>query len=228
MSILNPTTFNDLVQRTHYECSVQGSPPTDLENAVGINFQLYLWVNQAWMWLQQQRDDWHFMHRSNLSFVTVAGQLEYTPTQAGVAEGGVSSWCKHRFRMYHTATGQSSEIRMHFHPYDEFRDVFVVGTLRTAQRPPVNITVAPNLSLMIECPLVGYTITGEYYHAPIGMDDDDDEPTLEAADRMILVYKAMEFYANDQNAPEVLATAQKETKRILNRLDIRRLDRLRS
>jgi hypothetical protein len=39
---------------------------------------------------------------------------------------------------------------------------------------------------------------------------------------MILVYKALEWYANDEAAPEVLATA-KELKRILNRLDIRRL-----
>lgn len=227
MSVLNPTTFLDLVQRTHSECSIQGSAPSTLSNSLGINLSLWYWVNESWKWLQGLRPDWHFMHRSNLSFVTVGGQVEYTATQAGVTEGAVTAWIPSRFRVYQTSAGQSSEVRMAYHDYREWIDAYNISSLRTAQRYPYNFTVAPNQSLMIECPLVGYTITGEYYRAVTGFDEETDEPTgLDAEDRMILVYKAMEFYANEQNAPEVLATAQKETKRILNRLDIRRIDRL--
>lgn len=227
MSILNPTTFLDLVQRAHSECKVQGAAPTSLANAVGINLDLFYWVNEAWKWLQGLRTDWHFMHRSNLSFVTVAGQIEYTATQAGVPEGAVTAWIPSRFRMYQTSAGQASEIRMIYDDYRDWIEIFNIGSLRTTQRPPYHFTVAPNMSLMIECPLLGYTITGEYYRAVTSFDEETDEPTgLDAEDRMILVYKTMEWYANDQNAPEVLATAQKEQKRILNRLDLRRIDRL--
>ncbi len=227
MSVLNPTTFLDLVQRAHSECSVQGSAPTDIADAVGVNLSLFYWVNESWKWLQGLRPDWHFMHRSDLSFATVAGQIEYTPTQAGITAGAVTAWIPSRFRMYLTSAGQASEVQMQCHEYREWIDIYNISSLRTAQRVPYNFSVAPNMSLMIECPLVGYTITGEYYAGVDGFEAETDVPTgLDAEDRMILVYKAMEFYANDQNAPEVLATAQKEQKRILNRLDIRRLDRL--
>lgn len=226
MSILNPATFLDLVQRTHYECGIQGTPPTELDNAVGINLQLYYWVNDAWRYLQAYREDWHFMHRT-FSFVTVAGQVQYTATQAGITEGRVSSWRLDTFRQYLTSADQASEIRMRWLPYDEFRDTQLIGALRTSQRVPMAFTIDKEMDIQIECPLVGYTITGEAYAAVTGFADDGDVPTnLDLEDRMYMVYKAMEYYANFNNAPDVLATAQKEQKRILNRLDIRRLDRL--
>lgn len=222
--VLNPETFLELVQRLHRESGIQGDPPDDIANAVGVNYRLFLWVNQAWLWLQGLNPDWHFMHRTNLSFATVAGQMTYTATQAGVAEGAVSSWKKKTFRMYPTATGQSAEIDMTDWPYEEFYAGFVRGPLRTSQRPPYNFSIDPSLNITLECPSPGYTITGEYYRAPIGMDTETDVPEgLEVADRMILVYKAMEWYANDESAPEVLATSTKEVRRILNRLNIRRL-----
>ena len=226
-TILNPETFLDLVQRAHHECGVQGAVPTDLVNATGINFRLFMWVNGAWKWLQGLYPDWHFMHRTDLSFVTVAGQMSYTPSQAGVSEGAVSSWKKRSFRVYQTSVGQSSELEMTYWPYEEFYPTFMKGALRTSQRPPYNFTIDPSMNIVLECPSAGYTITGEYYRAVTGMDDELDVPTgLDAEDRMVLVYKAMEWYANDENAPEVLATAQKETRRIQNRLEIRRLTKL--
>lgn len=224
-SIFNPETYLELVQRAHLECGIQGDPPDGLANAVGINKNLFAWVNEAWKWLQRMRPDWHFMHGS-FSFATTAGQITYTPVQAGIAAGAVTSWRRDTFRRYLTSAGQSSEVRMDFQPYDEFRDTQLISSLRTAQRDPHRFTIDKALNLMIECPLAGYTITGEYYAAVTGMDEDNDVPSLEVEDRMILVYKAMEFYANDQNAPEVLTTARLGLKPILNRLDLRRLDSL--
>lgn len=224
MSILNPTNFLDLVQRTHYECGIQGTPPDTLASSSGINLQLFFWVNEAWKWLQGLHDDWHFMHVKTLSFSTVAGQMTYTATQAGVAEGSVSSWVRHRFRTYLTSAGQAGEVDMTFNLYPEFYNTYVRGALRTAQRPPYNITIDPAMNLMVSCPLAGYTITGEYYRAVTGMDDDADVPTgLEAEDSMVLVYKAMEYYASYDNAPEVMNTAISGRKRIVNRLELRRL-----
>lgn len=226
MSIFNPETFLELTQRAHQECGIQGLAPDTLEGAVGTNLSLFLWVNQAWVWLQSLRPDWHFMHGS-FSFATIAGQVAYTPTEAGIAVGAVGSWRTNTFRRYLTSAGQNSEIRMHFDPYDEFRDMFLISSLRTAERDPHHFTIDKSMNILIECPLTGYTITGEYYKAVVGMEEDDDAPTgLDISDRMILVYKAMEFYANDQNAPEVLVTARTGLKQILNRLDLRRIDSL--
>ena len=225
MSVLNPETFLELTQRAHQECGIQGEAPDTVVGAIGTNLNLFIWVNEAWKWLQRARPDWHFMHGS-FSFVTVAGQTQYTPTQAGITEGAVSSWRTNTFRQYLTSAGQSSEIRMIEEPYDQFRDAFLISSLRTSQRPPYHFTIDKSKNILMECPLVGYTITGEHYKAVTGMEDDDDEPSLEVEDRMILVYKAMEMYALDQNAPEVLQSARIGLKPILNRLDIRRLDSL--
>jgi hypothetical protein len=176
--VLNPESFLDLVQRLHRESGIAGDPPDLINDAVGVNYRLFLWVNQAWLWLQGINPDWHFMHRTDLSFPTVAGQMIYTPTQALVTEGSVSSWKKKSFRMYPAATGQSAEIDMTYWPYDEFYASFMRGPLRTAQRPPYNFSIDPSMNIVLECPSTGYTITGEYYRAPTAMEAESDDPGL--------------------------------------------------
>ena len=224
MSIVSPETYLELVQRATIECGYAGDPPATLAGASGELLQLMGWVNQSWMELQQTHPDWGFKLQSpGVSFTTVAAQRFYTPTQAGVTLGDVTKWKRETFRVYHTATGAASEVRMSWYAYDDWRDSFDIGSLKTSQVYPVNFSITPEMSLAIQCPLVGYTITGDYYQIATPLELDADEPDLPKQYRMIIVYGAMKFYGANQSAPEVYDQGSGQYNKLVNKLEHRYL-----
>lgn len=220
MSITSPTNFLEIVQRVSTECGIP-TAPTTLLGATGQTLDLMNWTSQAWTELQQKYPDWSFMYVSpGVSFVTVAGQTQYTATQAGVTIGDVSLWDRNSFRIYNTAAGQATETDLYYVPYAQWKDGYNKGSLRTTQRMPAVFSIHPQNHLILECPLVGYTVTGDYYRLPTVLALDADVPTdLPIMYYMLIVAKAMEKYALFESAPEVLAASERLGNRLMNSLE---------
>ena len=225
MSVLNPTNFLDLVQRLGVDVGAITNPTAQLPTTVdadGQNLTFCNYINQAWKEIQAIHADWKFL-RTSTSFATVADQTTYTPAQAGVAAGVVGQWVRHSFRSYLTSSGTPSEQHMTWMGYDDWRDMFLFGSLRTARVQPLYIAETPSLGLAIPCPLAGYTIVGDYYAAPVGLDEDTDSPSLPNEFIMMIVYKAMMTYAEFESAPEVFQQGQRGYNLLFNKLESSRL-----
>lgn len=237
MSIQDPSTFLELVQRFHLDAHIAGSPPTTL---VGLSNPLQRnanYVAQAWIELQSEHEDWDFMQVTpGFSLPTVAGQQIYAPSviptaadaAVMVSVNGVGSWKKDTFRVYLTSQGFPSEVFMEYWDYDEWRDAYQHGTLRTSQQQPISFTVLPNLSIGLQTPLTGYTVIGDYYTAPIPFAEDGDVPSLPAQYRMLIVYKAMMTYGLDESASEVYNRGQRLYAPLHNKLTMSRLPIIRT
>ena len=224
MSSLDPLTYLDLVQRTSIECAVPGTGPDTVAGASGQVLDFCQYVANAWMELQTMHDDWSFMLVSpGVSFVTVAAQSLYTPTQAGVSAGEVSSWKRGTFRNYLTATGTPSEVRMQWIDYDEWRDCYQIGTLRTTQVQPMMFSITPELSLVVQCPLAGYTITADYYSAPVRLSGNSDTPSIPRRFNMAIVYRAMMDYGVFESDPEIYQKGKRGYDLLVGRLEKQRL-----
>lgn len=157
--------------------------------------------------------------RPGVSFTTVAGQVEYTPTQAGITSGIVGSWRVNTFRRYLTTSGQASEVGMTYKDYDTWRDGYYIGSLRTTQVDPIVFTVSPEKNLLLQCPLAGYTITGEYYRAPEVFDADGDVSILPVELNMAIVYQAMMYYGHYESAPEVFNRGEVGFNKLMKRFE---------
>lgn len=209
MSVLNPSTFLELTQRLHQECQLPGTGPATVVAATGQNFDLFAWVAQACRDIDELHKDWGYLLVSpGVSFVTVAGQMLYTPTEAGVTVGDVGMWKESSFRNYHTSSGFGSELRMWPIHYDDWLQSEQIGVLRTTQVRPMNFTVTPNRSLGLQCPLAGYTIVGDYYRMHVPLEADADAPLIPQRYRMAIVYKAMMMYGAEQNDATLHNTAE--------------------
>lgn len=219
MSTENPANFLDLVRRLSIEIGDPGDGPTTLSGATGQTRRLMMWINQAWIEINEAYPDWDWNRVTpGVSFVTVAAQTIYTPTQAGVPGGEVGHWDKDTFRTYLTTGGTDVELHMQWVPYDEWRDVYNFGSMRTAQVQPMIFSILPNLSLALQCPLVGYTVTGDYFTLPSGMSADADIPALPLRYFMTIVYKAMTYYGSFESAPEVYAAGEEGYNRMMTRM----------
>ena len=205
--------YLQLSQRTLLECGIAGSGPAAVTGQTGEMERIVTWVAQAWNDIQVTHKDWGWL-RATASFTTVDGTASYTlgsgAGTVGVTAATFGMWIPGSARNYVTATSQSSEIFMDDMGYESWRDYYQYGSLRTSKSRPTDIAVGPDKSLNLgSVPLAGYTVTMDYYTAPVALAADSDTPALPAQFHMAIVYRAMQMYAAYSNAPEVLARADK-------------------
>lgn len=225
--------FLSLSQRLVQECGVSGTLSTTA-NQTGEFLRITSWINSAWNDLQTRHDNWTWMRSSVLvgggvSFVPVAGPGTggaYTPLGTGAGTVGVAAsnfgkWVKDSFRCNTTAVTFLDETYMDPIGYDQWRNSYMYGALRTVQTRPVAIAIGPGKELCIGPPSNGnYTITGDYYRAPEQMAADTDEPTgLPNQYHMAIVYNAMMMYAGYEAASEVFQRGQGGYNRLINELE---------
>ena len=209
--------YLQLVARLKRKCRVTGAAPASIENATSeeVN-RLKDWINEAWMDIQETRQDWDWM-RGSCSFATVAGQAIYTPTEAGVTDFGI--WTRDTWRIYTTSAGMPSEQFLIYRSYESWRNLYQFGSMRTSQTQPVDLTITPDKSIGIgPIPTAGYTVIGDYFKLPTELSLNADTPAMPSRFHMLIVYRAMMFYGVSEAAPKVYEEGKTEFNRMMSRV----------
>lgn len=215
-----------LFQRLKLECGVSGSIPSSVLNQQGEMLNLVTWINAAWQDIQNVREDWDWL-RTSTSFPTVSGKSQYTIAQANTTNFGY--WDKATFRSYETATGLDDEMMMDNITYDEWRDGYLIGSLRNTSTRPYVMAVAPNKSICLApVPDGNYTITGDYFSAPTDLVNNTDIPAMPVKFHIAIVYRAMMSYGAYESAPEVYQRGEVEYNKILRRMMFDQLPEIRT
>lgn len=207
-------TFLQIVKRFCRECGA-GQVTTTVSQS-GEALRMVDWVNSAYMDVLGAHQDWGFL-RTSTSFASVAGQAAYTPTQAGATNFG--RWVRDSVRNYPTATGTTAEVFMEFMDYESWRNIYQFGSNRTATSQPYHVTITPEKALGFgPVPAAGYTITGDYFTAPVEMSGDSATHLIPAHYEMIIVYKAMMFYGGFEAASETYDRGRIEFNRMMSKM----------
>lgn len=211
------STFLALCQRLRQEAGISGTGPYSVLGQVGESKKVVDWIATAYQDIQNLHSEWDFL-RTEVSFDTTAGLNNYTKATISVPEYG--EWVSDSFRSYLTASGVASEQFMNWCNWMRFRDTYVFGSNRTLQGFPRYLAQKPDKSLiMYPTPNDEYTINGEYFQRAHAMAADADEPLIPTEYRLVIVWRALMFYAGSYNAPELYAVGEAEYKRILRRLE---------
>ena len=193
-------TLLELVNRVRMECGVSGPMLGSLSSGSLETQRIRGWIIDAWRKVQTSRSDWFFM-RGEASFPLIANKQYYTPSEAGLSS--FASWKLDSFRLAALPTFEDEQF-LGFVPYEDFRNVYNYGSMRTTRSRPVSMTVAPNKSMGFgSIPDDVYYVTGEYYKAPVFLSADTDVPDMPERFHMLLAYMAMESYGAFEAAPEV-------------------------
>lgn len=209
--------FLQLSQKLALKCRVTGSSFSTTANQGTELARLISFIQEAWMDIQGQRDNWWWM-RGSFSFTTVAGQTNYTPTQAGILDFG--NWDLETFRNYVTASGISSEMLMTSLDYASWRNQYLLGAQRSTYSRPTVVALAPDKSVCFGAIASGgYTILGDYYKAPSEFISDQSTPEIPAQYHMAIVYRAMMYYGTSEAATEIYDEGRTEYLRYMNRIE---------
>jgi hypothetical protein len=214
-------TFLELVNQTRIECGVSGPPLAAVTGQTGESNRIVSWVRQAWIDIQTSKDDWLFL-RKPFSFNTVAQQWQYTDTDAGLADFG--SWKVDSFRCSSVGQNYADEQLLNYMDWTTYRNLYQYGNMRQTYARPVVVSVTPEKDLAFgSIPDAAYVIDGEYYCQPVALTLATDTPVIPTRYHMMVVYRAMMYYAGYEAAPEVMARGEAEYRRQYSRMEIEQL-----
>ena len=214
--------YLSLCQSLVQECGITGS----MTSAIGQSGEfksVASWVNNSWRDIQLEHTNWRWM-RDEFTLQTVASTDAYLPSVAGAAD--YSKWHLDTLRAFRTSTGTADDTHMQFWEWQSFRNRYLFGA--QASSKPTEFTVRPRDSALVLGPVPDdiYTVYGEYQRRATLFTLDADIPGLPEEYHMLIVHRAKLKYAFDENAPEVMADAQREHNRMMAALMETQLDML--
>ncbi len=143
---------------------------TTTADARGEWLRFVTWVNQAWLDIQTERDDWLFMRKSK-AFNLIPNQAEYNITTAPLSITDYGSWVDDSFRIY--LTDPNREMRISQMAFIPFRDTYLIGSLRVSYSMPTVVSVSPTQSLIFALPPdSAYTVIADYQRTPQSLTHD--------------------------------------------------------
>lgn len=206
-----------LANRLRAESSISGTGITTVINQFGEYKKLIDWINMAYVDIQNMHVDWDFL-RKDLVFNTIEGVQNYSKTGIGLSDYG--EWSLGSMRCYLAVSGVRWEQHLTPVAWDDFRDEFLFGSMRSQTGIPHYVTQKPDSSLMFfPTPNDIYTINGEYFRKPHELVLDTDEPLFPDKFHMVIVYRALMMFAVDANAQELFAIGDRESQRLIAKME---------
>jgi hypothetical protein len=220
------STFLQMVNQCRVEAGITSGDLSTLQTTGGNTLsaestRFKNWVNNEWLRLQADKDQWQFL-RKEAVFTSQALTAKYTPAVVGAGStptftaAQFANWKRDSFRIY-KSSDYSDEMLAGFINYDQWRNIYQYGSMRTNYSRPVAISVAPDKSLclgMTPDSAGPYYVVFEYYQAPQGLSADTDTPTMPAQYHDLVVFRALRAYGYFMSAAEVVERANTEIARI--------------
>jgi hypothetical protein len=215
-------TYLQLCQDTAKQCGIATAGLTTVVGQTGQLLQLCEWVRDAYIELQAEKD-WRWL-RKKFTLATVDGTDTYAfgscvDVETGLAIDRFKSWkiddSLNPPTIYLTTAGVAGQIWLTYTNWDYFEALYHTGSLQSSTAFPVHVTEDPDHDLVLGItPNDIYTLTGTYYRAPQELALDADVPEMPPEFHRLIMYEAMMFYADFENADEVERRATRGIKRL--------------
>ncbi len=184
--------------------------------------QLVGWVRDAWIDIQNERNDWIWMRRRFGPAALVVGKNDYTASDLGVDRLGV--WLGDRpnyrtFTIYDPAPerGPAHESPMTQISYDAWMERWGRGVHDRQQ--PREWTVSPTRAILVgPTPDKSYVMFGEYRAAPQILTLDNDVPEMPDTYHRVIIPRAIRLASSSDEAWQSLADKTNQYSELRNAL----------
>jgi hypothetical protein len=180
-------TFLQLCQRLITKAGITGTM-TNTENQVGEFKRVVDWVAEATEEIEGMWFNWNFLHQFH-TFPTIAGVKDYPPPP------NLNLWDRDTFSIqeYESPLDYVEWTRQKIDPTAP-----VLGD-------PYKVTALPSKALRLyDTPSLIVTIRAQYWASPTVLVKSGDEPAIPESFRRVIIYKALQYYADYESADETL------------------------
>ena len=209
--------FLKLVQTTANEAGHRTLNIQSVTNQRNVGAMFVDWVADAWVNLQNMAR-WEFM-RKDAAFTMVAGQRDYTASQAGIAD--LLEWCDSRDSIAHlTITlADGSYVDCQKLPRQDFYDKF--DRYAAVTRIPAYFCMLADGSLRFDgTPDQGGAVKGQYWKRAVTLVEDTDEPDMNPDWHRAIVGLALKAYAEYDESQPMMAKGRRIFNGIYDRMCI--------
>lgn len=222
------STYLQITQKSVRESgTTQSVSPSSVASQTGRLLQFVNWTADAWTWVQNKHSFWRWMRKEFSGKETVSGTARYTAASWSITD--FARWREDDIRegyypltIYKQATGVSDENYLRQVSYEYWRSVYGRGT-QTNDRPSVYAISPLNKICLGPIPDAVYIIGGEYQKTPQVLSDNDDVPECPARFHDIIVWKALIFAAEFDEAPLYIGRASKNFTEMMGQLELDQL-----
>jgi hypothetical protein len=200
--------FLDLARAVKREAGLSGSAPSSAATTVLSEQRLFNWVNWAARDITLAREDWRW--RRGMATVAATTSQANAYTAFGLTD--FASWKgeNHTYKptAYRVADAISSERKLAWMTYDNFRMTFLTGS----QTPGVvqYWSISPTDEFLLgPAPDSAHFVRADYVKDYADLVADADIPLLPTRFHMIIVWRALMEYGGFDAAGEVFQRAEK-------------------
>lgn len=212
-------TFLELAQRLRQETGVGGTGPTAVTGQEGILKRICDWIIEAWLDIQTSREDWAWMWNEGATLDTTADDADYDPADfSGITAATFGRFDPDTMKIYLKSEGQSAQRYLPFKPFEEYKRYYANGDPDSSV--PSFYTILPDKSIRLyQPPNAIYTLTVDWYNAPIVLAADGDIPALDTTLHSCIWATALLDYAYYDEALTLGENAIRTAQRWVNRLE---------
>lgn len=204
-------TYLELCQLLRQEAGISGSGPASVAGQSGINKKIVDWVSRAYEEVQNEETRWRFLWREG-SFQTQVGKRDYNPIiDLGLED--FNNWEKHSFFVRRSDSNQKCDLN--FLDWEVFRS-YSFGAQFSGF---TDYTFLPNKTLRLGFePTAVETIEFEWWRTPDAFIMNSSVPVFPAHHHKVILYKALMYYAADEEAPNIFTDANANYQKRLTTL----------
>lgn len=202
--------FLQLAQAVKRESGLSGSI-SGVSTTVTEDTRIFNWVNWAARDIALAREDWRW--RRGYATGTATGQVSTAATQFGLTD--FASWKPanpvYKPSAYRISDGSSTERKLAWMTYDQFRMTFMVGD----QTPGVAQywSISPSEEFLLgPAPDSDHFVRADYVKDYTDLVLDTDTPAMPARFHMMIVWRALLEYGGFDAAGEVYQRADQNYK----------------
>ena len=193
-------TFIELVRAVRSRVGMQGTGPSSITGAAGAEVDLVNVVSDAWLDIQNSRDDWRWM-RSQATFNVAVGTEVYTPfTIFATSSHRLGRWREDTF--YWTDT-DSKKKPANYLDYDNWTYRHLNDTAADNNKIS-EWTIRPyDEAIVVNRPSSTYSVRIDYQKKPQTLVTDSDTPEMPSHFHLVIVYEAVSKYCAAISTPEI-------------------------
>ncbi|MBU2708877.1 hypothetical protein KCM76_22980 [Zooshikella marina] len=207
-------TYLELCQQLRVECAASGSGPQSTINQQGEYERLVGWVRAANEEIQSEYFNWKFLWRKHRFITSIDPATNQRPFIYAPPDD-LQVW-------------RTKEVSINGYKVG-VEEIEAIEGIDVVRGQPYHVIVLPDDSLqLVDAPDGDYEVVAEYYCKPQVFENDDDMSWIPSQFERLIIYYAMLYYANYENAPELKNQALEGINRLYPKLETHQLPKRRN
>jgi hypothetical protein len=200
------SSYLSLCQILRREVGIEGSGPSTVVGQLGMMQKVVNWIADSDVAIQSRWIDWDFLW-SQFEVNTIAGVKDIS------APLDLGHWNKDTFYLdYDTDARKLSELS-----YKAWKTLY--PNAKTTYRPSFFVIRPDKDVILHSVPDAIYALTAEYQRNPVRLAANTDVSPIPAKFDRLIIAQAKVYYAEHENAPEVMQAATNEYQILMHQLE---------